>query len=434
MTQANLSFNMELKGLSNILKAVDKSSVSLNDKLSQSMSLALNKYKEGLKTIKLAPFQNAKFHEDLAELKEKLKQATSAKIRLNMDEAKQKLSSLKGEVIASVASLGALSLPVKTAMDFESSMADVKKVVDFSGASEVKAFSNELLALSRAIPLSVDELAQITASGGQLGIAKSELISFTTTASKMGVAFDMSAKEAGENMAKLMNIYSLGVKEVAELGDTINHISNNSAATASKIVEAVGRVAGNAKDFGLSADATAGLTSAFISLGKAPEVAATAINSMLTTLNNADRATGKLEEAFLSIGINGAKLKKEIMANPQKALDDFLIRISKLPKEQKTGVLTELFGKNFSDDISLVTGAIENYQKAMRLSTHRAKNGSMNEEFKARSATTANSLQLLKNAFSEVGVRIGSIFLPYINKAIEAISKITGKISGFIAL
>lgn len=417
--EATLTFNMELKGLNNILKAVDRSTISLGDKLNANIKSGIEKYNTALQKLKVEPFQKAGFHTQMAKLKEDLQRATKAKIRIDMDEAKQKLANLKTEIVASVASVAAIAAPIKSAIDFESSMADVKKVVDFKTPDELKEFSNQILNMSRDIPLSVNEIASITASGGQLGIAKENLMDFTQTAAKMGVAFDMSAKEAGDNMATLMNIFNMSVDGVRGLGDTINHLSNNSASTANKIVNAVGRIAGNAKDMGLSADATAGLASSFIALGKQPEVAATAINSMLTVLNNADKAGGDLEKAFKSIGLSGKELKAQILKNPQKALTDFLHTLSKVPKEKKTGVLTTIFGKNFGDDISLLTGAIENFDKAMALSGDNKRFGSMEAEFQSRSDTTENKIQLMKNALNELSVSFGRVFLPYIKRGVE---------------
>lgn len=430
--EATLTFNMELKGLNNILKAVDRSTISLGDKLNANIKAGIEKYNAALQKLKVEPFQKAGFHTQMAKLKEDLQRATKAKIRLDMDEAKQKLANLKTEIVASVASVAMIAAPIKSAIDFESSMADVKKVVDFKTPDELKEFSNQILNMSRDIPLSVNEIASITASGGQLGIAKENLMDFTQTAAKMGVAFDMSAKEAGDNMATLMNIFNMSVDGVRGLGDTINHLSNNSASTANKIVNAVGRIAGNAKDMGLSADATAGLASSFIALGKQPEVAATAINSMLTVLNNADKAGGDLEKAFKSIGLSGKELKAQILKNPQKALTDFLHTLSKVPKEKKTGVLTTIFGKNFGDDISLLTGAIENFDKAMALSGDNKRFGSMEAEFQSRSDTTENKIQLMKNALNELSVSFGRVFLPYIKRGVEKITEFIQKITEFV--
>lgn len=430
--EATLTFNMELKGLNNILKAVDRSTISLGDKLNANIKSGIEKYNTALQKLKVEPFQKAGFHTQMAKLKEDLQRATKAKIRIDMDEAKQKLANLKTEIVASVASVAAIAAPIKSAIDFESSMVDVKKVVDFKTPDELKEFSNQILNMSRDIPLSVNEIASITASGGQLGIAKENLMDFTQTAAKMGVAFDMSAKEAGDNMATLMNIFNMSVDGVRGLGDTINHLSNNSASTANKIVNAVGRIAGNAKDMGLSADATAGLASSFIALGKQPEVAATAINSMLTVLNNADKAGGDLEKAFKSIGLSGKELKAQILKNPQKALTDFLHTLSKVPKEKKTGVLTTIFGKNFGDDISLLTGAIENFDKAMALSGDNKRFGSMEAEFQSRSDTTENKIQLMKNALNELSVSFGRVFLPYIKRGVEKITEFIQKITEFV--
>lgn len=430
--EATLTFNMELKGLNNILKAVDRSTISLGDKLNANIKAGIEKYNAALQKLKVEPFQKAGFHTQMAKLKEDLQRATKAKIRIDMDEAKQKLANLKTEIVASVASVAAIAAPIKSAIDFESSMADVKKVVDFKTPDELKEFSNQILNMSRDIPLSVNEIASITASGGQLGIAKENLMDFTQTAAKMGVAFDMSAKEAGDNMATLMNIFNMSVDGVRGLGDTINHLSNNSASTANKIVNAVGRIAGNAKDMGLSADATAGLASSFIALGKQPEVAATAINSMLTVLNNADKAGGDLEKAFKAIGTSGKELKAQILKNPQKALTDFLHTLSKIPKEKKTGVLTTIFGRNFGDDISLLTGAIENFDKAMALSGDNKRFGSMEAEFQSRSDTTENKIQLMKNALNELSVSFGRVFLPYIKRGVEKITEFIQKITEFV--
>ena len=143
--EATLTFNMELKGLNNILKAVDRSTISLGDKLNANIKAGIEKYNAALQKLKVEPFQKAGFHTQMAKLKEDLQRAAKAKIRLDMDEAKQKLANLKTEIVASVASVAAIAAPIKSAIDFESSMADVNKVVDFKTPDELKEFSNQIL-------------------------------------------------------------------------------------------------------------------------------------------------------------------------------------------------------------------------------------------------------------------------------------------------
>lgn len=358
-----------------------------------------------------------------------------AGIRLNnlkIGNIENSMDDFKSKVIQKIALGASVVVPIKTAMDFESSMADVKKVVDFTSKAEFNKFSKDLLNLSRTIPLSANELATITASGGQLGIAKEDLMEFTTIVAKMGVAFDMSSAEAGDSIASMMNVFGIGISEVEKLGDTINHLSDNSASKAKDIVEAMKRIGGSTKVFGLSADEASALASSFISLGKPPQVAATAINALLNKLQTAPEQGEKFKEALAQIGMDAQYVKTMIANNPQKALETFLSSLEGVDKGKKMSILTNLFGAEYSDDMALLTSSLEEYRKALKRAKESAKSGSLDREFKNRSETTASSLQKLKNAVSEIGITFGSMFLPTLAKAFEWLAKLGGKLADFI--
>lgn len=163
----------------------------------------------------------------------------------------------KSQIIETIGLGLSFAAPIKVAIDFERAMADVKKVVNIKdGTNEAEEFAQKLKKLSREIPLSASELAQIAASGGQLGINKGKLLEFTTTVAKMATAFDMSAEQAGDSIAKLANIYGIAVEKMEGVGDVINYLSDNTAAKANDMIEALARVGGNAKQFGLDINQT----------------------------------------------------------------------------------------------------------------------------------------------------------------------------------
>ena len=151
---------------------------------------------------------------------------------------------MRSEVMGVIASVGTVIMPIKVAMDFESSMAEVRKVVDFDTPQQFKQMGDDLLQMTHRIPMTGRELAQIAASGGRLGIARKDIANFTETVSKMSVAFDMAAEEAGDSMAKLANVYEIPIAQIGRLGDAINHLSNSSPAKASDLVNTLGRVGG----------------------------------------------------------------------------------------------------------------------------------------------------------------------------------------------
>ncbi|MGP1484908.1 MAG: phage tail tape measure protein [Campylobacter sp.] len=433
MAEPVLTFKMELKGLHSILKAVDKSATTLNDKLTQNITAGVKKYNEALKQLKINPIQKAKFHSDLQKLKTQLTQATQAKIRLNMEEAKQKILNLKGEIIATFASVAAISVPIKSAIDFESAMADVKKVVDFKDAGELKSFSNEILKMSQTIPMTAEGLTQVVASGAQMGIAKNDLMKFTDMAAKTAVAFDMTADQAGESIGKIKNILNLSLDETSQMMDAINHLSNNNASKANELVEVMKRIGGIGKQVGITKEQTAALAASFISLGKAPETAASAADAMLKKLNNIDYLSPKTQEAFKKTGLSVRKFKKMMKKDAQGAIMTFLETLNKIDPQKRTGLLSAIMGTNYDSDIATLISGIDIYKKALNeVSDSNKFKGSSEAEFKARSETTANSLQLMKNSFNGVGISIGKIFLPYINIVIQKIANFAGQIKEWV--
>lgn len=341
--------------------------------------------------------------------------------------------------IASLTALGSsITALASPAIRFESAMADVKKVVDFKTPEGFKKLSKELLDLTDIIPMTAEELAAIAASGGQLGVAEEDLKSFTTTIAKMSVAFDMSADESGDAMAKLANVYKIPIKEIGKLGDAINHLSNQSPAKARDIVNTLGRIGGVSKQFGLTENGATALSNTFISLGKTPEVAGTAINGMLTKLMTADKGGKKFQQALKDIGINSKQLKKAIAKDGEAALVSFLKTLEKVPKDKQMGILVDLFGLEYADDVAVIAGNVAEYEKNIKALSETDANGkpkyldSMEKEFAARAATTENALRLLQGSFVKLGISIGQYILPVINEFVGWLQPIILNVSEWV--
>jgi TP901 family phage tail tape measure protein len=310
--------------------------------------------------------------------------------------------------IMDIAALGAsLAAPINSAMKFESAMADVEKVVDFSASDGLKKMGRSLKELSRVIPLSVEGLAQITAAGGQLGVGEKDLVSFTTNVAKMSTAFDMLPDDAGKSMATLSNVFNIPITALTQLGDAINHISNNSAASARAVVPALARMGGAARQFGLSAEKASALVGTLIAMGKAPEEAGTSASAILQRLQLASKLGPRAEKAFRRIGISAKIFPKMIAEDAQGALLKFFDSLSKIEGQDRASVLVDIFGKNYSTTVSTLVGSLDKYKQQLQLvSDQKSYSGSLEKEFKKRSETTENAIQLLKNSMSELSITL----------------------------
>ncbi|MBM3273356.1 phage tail tape measure protein, partial [Candidatus Kaiserbacteria bacterium] len=296
-------------------------------------------------------------------------------------------SAYRAQMMDAVALGGALYGLVQPAVQFESVMADVKKVVNFDTPEQFGQMSKDVLLLSTRIPMAADGIGAIVAAAGQAGIAREELLRFAEDAAKMGVAFGLSGDQAGAAMTGLRAIFGLTQDEVVTLGDAINHLSNNMDAKASDLLNIANRAGSTAKLFGLSGAQLNALGATFLALKTPPEVAATGINALLMKLATADKQTQKFQDGLQNIGLSAEAMKHMIQRDAQGALTTFLRQVKNAP--DLMGTLSDLFGMEYADDIAKLVGSMDTYEKAVGLvGDQTAYAGSMQKEYEARSATT----------------------------------------------
>lgn len=328
---------------------------------------------------------------------------------------KPSISEIASEVQGLVGKAGGLAFAAKEAMKFETAMAGVKKVAE--GTDEQYAqLSDELKKMGAELGISAAEMADLAAAGGQLGIPIEKLSEFTAIASKMSVAFGMTAEEAGNAAATIANVFQLPIGEVEKLGDAINVLGNNTAAREKDIVAAMARIGGTAKQFGLVADEAAALADAFIALGKPPEVAATAINAMLQKLQTAQSQGKDFQAALEGIGTSADEMAANIAANPQQALTDFLHKLEGLDKQSRALTLSQLFGTEYSDDIALLVGSLGEYEKALGLVADKGQVvGAMQKEVANAMSTSEAQIAKAKQEIINVAIEVGEKLLPLVS-------------------
>ncbi|HGJ5856481.1 phage tail tape measure protein [Arsenophonus nasoniae] len=329
--------------------------------------------------------------------------------------------------MAGAAALGAgivtaMAGPIKQAIDFESTMADVRKVVDFDTPVQFKQMSEDILKLSTELPMAADGIGQIVAAGGQAGIAKEELMSFAQSAVKMGIAFDQTAEQSGQMMARWRTAFRLTQNDVISLADKINYLGNNGPANAAKISEIVTRIGPLGEVAGLASGEIAALGATIAGMGVESEVAATGIKNFMLALTKGKSATKSQKIALRTLKISPKKLAAQMQKDAKGAMLMVLKAIEKVPKKDQAALLNDLFG---SESLGAIAPLLTNLKllevNLDRVADKQKYGGSMQKEYATRAVTTANAIQLFKNQMHVASVSIGSIFLPSIVEATEKI-------------
>ena len=341
--------------------------------------------------------------------------------------ALERLQTAASLTAAGAALAAPLVLATGAAMRFEDAVAEVRKVVD-APLPALQALQRELLALTRVIPMSAAELTQIAAAAGQAGIPFGELVRFTRDAARVGVAFGITAGEAGDALAKLRNILEPQVMQVA---DAVNYLSNNMAATAPEILEVLRRVGGTGKLLGLTGQQVAAFGASLLALGTAPEVAATGLNALFQRLATAPAQPKAFQEALARLGLTARGLQEALRRDAAGAILDFLNRLRAAP-DQLT-LLTDLFGMEYADDIAKLVGSLGTLRTALGLVADPARyTGSVLQEFQNRSQTLKNQLQLLRNALERVWIVLGNALLPIVTPVVERLTGLINRVSDLL--
>lgn len=323
------------------------------------------------------------------------------------------IGAFKGLGAAASSVKSAISGPVQASMKMEDAIADLAKVSDFTPEG-LERMKRELERMSLTIPMSADGLAQIAAAAAGAGVAQKDLLGFTEQAAKMAVAFDMTAEQAGTMMSKWQSGMKLSVQETYALADAVNGLSNNNAALASQIGDAIQRYGALGKVAGLSEKQTAALATSLIASGASSETAATGMKAFMGTLAKGAQLSDKQQAAFANIGIGDVKqLQKDLQKDAPGAILRVLDGLKKnIPENKRTMYLNVLFGETGSEAIGPLLQNIEALRGNFDLVGDATKTaGSMEKEFAARAATTSNSLQLLKNSADFVARSFGDQFL-----------------------
>lgn len=324
----------------------------------------------------------------------------------------------------------AVTSSTKSAIAFEKSMASVKKVVDFPTPQAFKQMEKDILAMSQRLPITAEGLADIMAEAGQAGIAVSDLKRFTETAGKMGIAFDISAQQAGQALAQMRVAFNLSQSEVETLADKINYLGNTTPNTADKIMEVVQRIGSLGTIAGVSSDQIAVLAGSITAVE--PDVAATGIKNMMLALTRGSQATTSQAKAFNALGLSATQVAKSMQEDSMGVLFDVIERIQALPKDLQVPTINSIFGSEALPVISQLVANSDLLKKNLQaVSDVGLYANSMQKEFDSMAGTSANQMQLFAQNIEAVKIALGSALLPALTAVVESITPFLQSLADF---
>lgn len=318
----------------------------------------------------------------------------------------------------------AMTEATKASIEFESAMTGVDKTTNLS-AEELEAMSAAVKELATEIPITTTELASVMEVAGQLGIAKDDLLDFSTTMSMLGTATTMTADEAATMLAQFANITSMDPSFYDELGSTIVDLGNSYATTEQKIAEMSQGIAASASLAGMSEADMLGLSAAVSSLGIETQMGSTAISRLISTLMTAVETGEDLNEYARIANMSAEDFAQAWGRDAAGALGTFVVGLSDTERIGSSAIVTltdlgitearlQRTILSLSNSGDLLSRAIGTANQAW------SENNALTNEAEKRYGTTESLLKMLDNSFGNLKVAIGDAYTPALRGATEA--------------
>lgn len=317
-----------------------------------------------------------------------------------------------------------------SAVSFERSMIEVGKATDTSG-SDLDAYGERLLKLARQTGKTKEELASMLSSAGFAGRPKEELLDFTEYASKATVAWQTNAEETGQALAELGNIYEANQKRIEEIGDAINTQADNSASRETDLLEFIRRAGASGKEAGLSAEQILPFGAAMKEVGVRNETAGTAFEALLNVMKLGDKFSKSAGNGLKALGINSDKMRKAFVSKPVETMMGLLEKIDKISdKPKKAEIMTDLFGKEYQDDMAKLLNGLPKLQQYLELLQDKAKisAGGVRFQFAQNLDKDVSKIDRATQAIDVLYKRVGDPIKIQVGSVAEQINKMVDRL------
>lgn len=319
---------------------------------------------------------------------------------------------------------GVAAASAKTAIDFESAFAGVRKTVDASEA-DLKKLETGIRDMAKEMPTAATEIAGVAEAAGQLGVKTPDILDFTKTMVMLGDSTNLSAEEAATSLAKFANVTKMSMDDIDRLGSTVVALGNNLATTEKDIVSMSLRLGAAGTQIGLSQDQVLSFAGALSSVGIEAEMGGSAFSKLMIEMQLATEKGGESLEQFANVaGMSGEQFKKAFQEDATTAIMAFLEGLGTAQERGQSaiGILADMGIEEvrLRDTILRAANAHDVFGEALKIGAEGWKeNTALVNEANQRYETTKSKLEVLKNNFIDVGISIGEQLLPYIQQFVE---------------
>lgn len=337
-----------------------------------------------------------------------------------------------GQTIASV-----LADCVQASMDFEAQMAAVKRTTGMSD-NEIAALGEHFKDLATQMPITTEELASIAANAGQLGVAKENVESFTTIMAQLATTTDLTAENASTMLAQFAAITGMDPSDYDKLGSTVAALGDNSATTASKIVDMAQGIAGAGSQAGMSEADILAISAAVGSIGIEAGAGSTAMSTLIQEIDKSTKTGGqKLDTFAKTAGMSSQEFIAAWKTDPAAAMATFISGLNDVERNGKSTIevledlgITNVRQKRALIGLAEAGGLLNNSLKTGK--TAWEENTALAEKSEIMYVTLQAKTTELESASNNLKIAIGDSLSPALGSLAETGTTVLNAVTKFV--
>lgn len=327
---------------------------------------------------------------------------------------------------------------VQSSKEIDSAYRDMRKTVNGT-EQEFEQIRKQAVEFSQTHITSADQMLEMEALAGQLGVSVKNLQEFGETAANLDIATDINADQIALQMGQITNVMSdLDENNVNQFADALVRLGNNMPAQESAIMNIAQRLSSVGNVAGMTTPEILAWSAAIASTGQRSEAAGTAISNTISGISSAVGSGGDDLEAFAKIANTTAQdFANTWNSSPTEALKQFINGLHDLNESDESAIAAlegmGITGVRQQQALLGLSQTVDNLGDAMQMSQD-AWNGVADEwgaagdaarEAEKKSEGFSGSLGKFENNASNLAATLGEGLVPILDAASGAMRVLT---------
>ena len=323
---------------------------------------------------------------------------------------------------------------ITAADQIDSAYRNMRKTVEGTDA-QFEQLKRDAIEFSETHFTSADQILEIEAIGGQLGIAAENLGTFAEVVSELDIATNLQTEQAAQQLGQLNGIMGdLTEDKFPNFADALVRLGNNSPTLESNIMDVTLRLASMSQTIGMSTPDVLAWSTAIAATGQKAEAAGTAIAKTWSNIETAVAGGGEGLQNFAAV----AKMSAEDFAttwesNPTEALKSFIKGLrdiqdaggsvdGTLENLGITGVRQKQAIEGLVQTIDMMDDSLQMSNDAWNgISDEWGRAGDAAREADRKSEGFSGTIQKIKNNAQELAMNMGESLTPVLQGVLNLI-------------